>query len=139
LFRNSERTMHQNRSPPFTIHQRNLLGIPNPIFIFKTKEASLETAPAGGAVACKQSIPRAPPTGRSIRANKQLPLSTPHSQRHPARANQGRPLLRLVGWASDRALSTAAAPWSPDRGKSVRDLRGAMARRVICVLACDRP
>jgi hypothetical protein len=37
-----------------TGHQRNLLGIPNPIFIFKTKEASLETAPAGGAVACKQ-------------------------------------------------------------------------------------
>ena len=34
--------------------------IPNPIFIFKTKEASLETAPAGGAVACKQDKPKGP-------------------------------------------------------------------------------
>jgi hypothetical protein len=58
--------MHQHRSP-FTItgEKTEIPGIPNPIFIFKTKEASLETAPAGGAVACKQDNQRAPPTGRS--------------------------------------------------------------------------
>jgi hypothetical protein len=54
-----ERTMHQHRSP-FTIHHSSSLTreiswvYQTTIFIFKTKEASLETAPAGGAVACKQ-------------------------------------------------------------------------------------
>ena len=61
-----KRTMHQHQPPPpFITGQRNLLRIPNPIFIFKTKEASLETAPADGAVACNQDNQRAPPTGRS--------------------------------------------------------------------------
>ena len=59
-----ERCINTSRHSPFTI-RRNLLRIPNPIFIFKTKESSLETAPAGGAVACKQDNQRAPPTGRS--------------------------------------------------------------------------
>ena len=68
-----KRTMHQNQSF-ITIHHLekspaiyplSIKRIPNPIYIFKIKEASLETAPAGGAVACKQDNQRAPPTGRS--------------------------------------------------------------------------
>jgi hypothetical protein len=46
-----------------------IAGIANPIFIFKTNKTSLETAPAGGAVTCKQDNQRAPPTGRSIVLN----------------------------------------------------------------------
>jgi hypothetical protein len=56
--------MHQHQS--FTIHRRNFLRIPNPIFIFKTKEASLETASAGGAVACKQDNQGPRPQGGQI-------------------------------------------------------------------------
>ena len=49
----------------FRIRQSNP-EIPTAGFRFcLDKEASLETAPAGGAVACKQVNQRAPPTGRS--------------------------------------------------------------------------
>jgi hypothetical protein len=64
MFQNS--CQKNDASTPVTNHRRKfLVGIPNPIFIFKTKEASIETAPAGGAAACKQDNQRAPPTGRS--------------------------------------------------------------------------
>jgi hypothetical protein len=68
----AERTIQHHQSIT-----REYPGYTKPNFHFKTKEASLEAAPAGGAVAYKQSIQRAPPTGRSKRERERERLRSP--------------------------------------------------------------